>query len=118
MIQLKRHKPEKQPLTIKIWWYNKDSNKWEEVMDRWFILKDMTGKHRFIFELTTEATGKFYIATHDEDVRSLIARKKRPVIPAIRILKFFSSDRTDQDLIELLPKVAMAVDELGAKVIN
>lgn len=110
--------PPPKPLEVKLHWHNKD-NKWEEVSDPSVIcLMDLEGRNRFIFEVNSQNHGKFFIATHDQDVERIASTKKYPVVPAGKILKFFRTAKSDESLNELLPAVAVALHELGGKVVR
>ncbi len=104
---------------IKMWWMHPETNKWEEVTEnKAILLSELKGQFRVIFEVVSKEAGAFCIATHDEDVKKLLAKKNYPVIPASKILKFFLQERDEEDLIKLLPKVAVAIHELGGKVVQ
>jgi len=127
MIQLKRPDSkngatrESTKFEIKLFWFNQDSGKWEQVEDlKGITLADFRGHSRLIFEATMNFGKKFFVVTHRKDIDALLTKysKQYPVIRASAILKFFKEPRDEEDIVELMPKVADTLHEFeGTKVI-
>ena len=100
-------------------WWRSPHCKWEEVKDgeSCLNLKDLDGSKRLIFEVNSKSVGRFYIATDDNDIKGLLGKHKCPVLPASKIIKFFSRECDEETLTDVFPKIAIAVNELNAKII-